>query len=274
MSHRRYFPKGLIYSVLAGVLCFCCSPVSALEIIVDDDDANTSSVGEWVKVKGPKNIESSWEESSVRNELTGRFRWHPDIPVAGEYTVYAWWTSGRKRSDYALFMVSSDEGITKIRVDQNNYSSGGKWNKLGIFTFSAGSSQYIQVRGQSTPGKVSADAVRLVKVGSPPSTLNGFDHISENDWDETAVRKVLHVFAYGGQSTDAQITARAGMAPVQAITEILTFGAHNDKLSPPEDATRNTNGTLEDLQTFWSSDDPANPVRPDRNAYEVFFHAP
>ena len=62
MSHRRYFPKGLIYSALAGVLYICCSPVSALEIIVDDDDANTSSVGEWVKGKGPKNIESEFRE--------------------------------------------------------------------------------------------------------------------------------------------------------------------------------------------------------------------
>ena len=71
-------------------------------------------------------------------------------------------------------------------------------------------------------------------------------------WNETAVRKILQTFAYGGHSTDQQITLWAGMDPEQAITEILSFDAVNEKLSPSEDDTSAQGGRLEDLMAYWS----------------------
>lgn len=262
----------LVYGFFACVVYFYASPANALEIIVDDNDVNTSFTGDWGEVRGAKKKEMSWNNSSLRNLTSGRFRWHPHIAEAGDYTVYAWWTSGSIRSDKVLYKVLSNVGINKIRVDQRNSSNGGRWNELGTFSFSAGNSQYIQVSsGHNVKGAMSADAIRLVKVG-PSSTTLPFDHISESDWDATAVRKVLNVFTYGGQSTDTQIIAWADMPPTQAITEMLTFDPHNDKLSPPEDATRSTDGTLAGVQAFWSSDDPSNPVRPDRRDEFAVLH--
>ncbi|WP_211316917.1 hypothetical protein [Arenicella xantha] len=65
------------------------------------------------------------------------------------------------------------------------------------------------------------------------------------DWDVRAVRKVLKLFAFGGQAFDSQIVAWANMLPEVAIQEMLNFDEHNSKLSPlipgeryPEAATQ------------------------------------
>ncbi|MCP4696459.1 MAG: hypothetical protein GY862_06385 [Gammaproteobacteria bacterium] len=91
------------------------------------------------------------------------------------------------------------------------------------------------------------------------------------DWDNTAVRKVLHAFAFGGFADDTQIETWAGMAPEQAIQEMLTFDTVNAKLSPPQgDGLDNTHGTLAELSEFWSASDPANPIHPEeQNGYNL-----
>lgn len=99
---------------------------------------------------------------------------------------------------------------------------------------------------------------------STNTTTIGFEKVSQSSWTETSVRKVLHTFAYGGLATDGQIQLWAGMSPDMAVREMLTFEPFNDMLSPPEDAARLTNATLEDLQALWSSSDVENPVRVDR----------
>ena len=92
----------------------------------------------------------------------------------------------------------------------------------------------------------------------------GLQQISEDEWDDTAVRKVLHTFAYGGHATDQQITDWADMPSEQAIVEMFTFDEHNLKLSPVTasnyDGLDKRDGTLRGLGEFWSSDDPQNGV--------------
>ncbi|MEM7019141.1 MAG: DUF1800 family protein [Pseudomonadota bacterium] len=88
-----------------------------------------------------------------------------------------------------------------------------------------------------------------------------FETISDAQWDETAVRKVLHTFAYGGFAADAQIQTWANMSPAQAIQEILTLDTTNTLVSPPAgDGLDSQDGTLAGLSTFWSSDDAMNPI--------------
>jgi len=84
------------------------------------------------------------------------------------------------------------------------------------------------------------------------------------DWNETAVRKVLHTFAYGGFATDAQIQLWAQMPAEQAIEEMLSFNPVNPKLSPNEDYSVAHGYSLTSLQDFWSSADANNPVRQDQ----------
>lgn len=88
--------------------------------------------------------------------------------------------------------------------------------------------------------------------------------VGDADWTETSVRKVLAVFAFGGQATDDQIRVWADMSPRAAIVEMLTFAYVNPKLSPAEDATTAHGTSLAELQQFWSGTDAGNPMRWDK----------
>ena len=111
--------------------------------------------------------------------------------------------------------------------------------------------------------------------GKPPKDGGGATTLSSvkfKDWNELNVRRVLNTFAYGGLATDAQIEIWAGLKPEQAVAEILTFSAVNDKLSPPEggDETDLHCGSLAELQNFWSSDNTGNAMKyADRYLYAV-----
>lgn len=63
---------------------------------------------------------------------------------------------------------------------------------------------------------------RLVAEPSPVELLPGLPMISDASWTETAVRKVLHIFAFGGHASDSQVQAWADMPPDRAIAEMLT----------------------------------------------------
>ncbi|MEY3220359.1 MAG: hypothetical protein RIT27_1716 [Pseudomonadota bacterium] len=80
-------------------------------------------------------------------------------------------------------------------------------------------------------------------------------------WNETAVRKVLHTFAFGGFTTDEQIKIWAQMSPEQAIKEILTFETVNEKVSPPDNTIAPTDKTLKGLSSFWQSQETTNPIQ-------------
>ena len=103
-------------------------------------------------------------------------------------------------------------------------------------------------------------------VDPPILPAGGLKTVDDETWDETAVRKVLRTFAFGGQADDEQIRSWADMSPGKAIREILTFDPHNLDLSPenPVDTDRlsQRDGTWEGLSEFWSSSDPENPVYP------------
>lgn len=92
-----------------------------------------------------------------------------------------------------------------------------------------------------------------------------FTTVSKAQWNETAVRKVLHTFAFGGFASDAQIQTWADMPPKNAIAQILTFSTTNQQLSPAEDQTSllletQPDSTLKVLQEWWMSDLATNPM--------------
>jgi hypothetical protein len=130
------------------------------------------------------------------------------------------------------------------------------------------------------------DASDSVSDFSRPSQTNhvtiqtlGLQVVSDEAWDDTAVRKVLHTFAYGGHATDAQIAAWADMPPELAIVEMLSFEQHNLLLSPVTasnyDQVDRRDGTLQGLSEFWSSDDPSNGVPAEnRQRYQIDFWTP
>lgn len=108
------------------------------------------------------------------------------------------------------------------------------------------------------------DSVPLNVVGSIPL-------ISNSDWNETAVRKVLQVFAFGGFASDKQITAWANQSPKAAIVQIISFNTTNQYLSPAEnkDKLDSVDGSLLGLSKLWSSSSAQNLYAPDlRDRFE------
>lgn len=106
----------------------------------------------------------------------------------------------------------------------------------------------------------------------PPEANRTAYTIEASEWTETAVRKVLHTFAFGGFASDAQIKAWAGMKPEEAIDEILSFQPYHTQLSPPDptDKLNQKTGSLAALGKHWASSASDNPTPTStRNDYKV-----
>ncbi len=98
-----------------------------------------------------------------------------------------------------------------------------------------------------------------------------FEELSGADWDQTAVRKVLHVFAFGGCASDQQIRIWADMEPHFAVMEMITLDDFNPKLSPTPpagSAAALPGGGLRALADHWAHRSTVVPEER-RERYEV-----
>lgn len=86
--------------------------------------------------------------------------------------------------------------------------------------------------------------------------LKSFVPLSNEEWDEFTVRRVLNTFAYGGHSEDKQIQAWADKNPEVAISEMLTFYKEKDDDASPD--IRIQKMTMAELGEYWSSNSPSN----------------
>lgn len=87
-------------------------------------------------------------------------------------------------------------------------------------------------------------------------SVGGFRRLSSSEWDEAAVRRVLHTFAWGGHPRHTTITAWANMPPEVAIVQMLNFKHHNSLLSRPHaqdrDGLSNQPNTLASIRSYLS----------------------
>lgn len=134
------------------------APISIpdMEIVVDDPEA--SFVGSW------------WASSQVSGyigdgymykiEGVGSYTstWSFDIPQAGDWEVYARWTSSNNRATDAPFTIKHADGADTIYVDQE--VNGGEWNSLGVYPFGEGGGSVVL--SDLADEVVIADAIRLV----------------------------------------------------------------------------------------------------------------
>ncbi|MBZ0156689.1 MAG: hypothetical protein K8I29_10845, partial [Alphaproteobacteria bacterium] len=132
------------------------------EIIVDNGDAGTSSTGLW-KVSGAPN---PYGKDSLYSRETATYTWHADLPQAGAYEVYVWWTEYSSRSDYAPVTIQYDNGSEVVRVNQQ--VNGGKWNYLGTYSFDTVKGGTVTLTsGDPYADSYSADAVKFVYTDQP-----------------------------------------------------------------------------------------------------------
>ena len=129
-----------------------------VEIIIDNTDAQFSTGGTgW-------NTGTSTQQfaTNFRNHLAGTgtntATWTPDIPHAGEYSVYAWWVDSTNRATNAPYTINHSGGSETVRLSQK--IMGGTWNYLGTYIFSAGTAGTI-VLSDDADGLVIADAIKI-----------------------------------------------------------------------------------------------------------------
>lgn len=85
----------------------------------------------------------------------------PNLPVAGSYSVYAWYPQGSNRCSAAPHVVNFNGGSETFYLDQR--ANGGKWNLLATKPFAAGTSGGVTIHNStSASGIVMADAVRFL----------------------------------------------------------------------------------------------------------------
>ena len=137
------------------------------EIIVDNADSNTAQVGRW-RMSGGKD---PWGDSSLYGGIGSEFYWYPEVPEAGTYNVYGYWTYYSTRSNQVPFYIKHADGTTKIIMNMRDETFASRWNLLGRFRFDQAGPQEIWVSGEN--GQACADAIKLVPAGSgsPPEVL-------------------------------------------------------------------------------------------------------
>jgi len=107
---------------------------------------------------------------------------------------------------------------------------------------------------QSIRGIALAESYSWSFQTEPEPNLNLFESVSAEEWNETAVRKVLHAFAFGGHTSDEQIQKWASDPPADAIEEMLSLYPVNYLLSPPQEDYIHLHGkSLLSLAKHWSS---------------------
>lgn len=86
--------------------------------------------------------------------------------------------------------------------------------------------------------------------------VGGFRKISDSAWDESAVRRVLHTFAWGGHARPTTIAKWAKLSPEVAIVQMLNFKHHNFLLSQPHakdrDGLSSQPNTLASVRSYLS----------------------
>lgn len=130
-----------------------------------------------------------------------------------------------------------------------------------------------------TSGLLAANPFVLPPDDSPPmgpapvaqlEQLDGLATVASENWNVSAIRRVLQAFAFGGHATEHQLQVWAAMQPEQAIIEMLRFDVVNPRLSAMDGARSSgpTCGSLRALQEFWGSEHVRNPVQQfDRSYY-------
>lgn len=143
------------------------------DIMVDNDNANNDTT------RAKFTWTSSWALNSQQTDKHlnsyrladgdgptndgAAFKFYVSSP--GNYHVYAWWTDASSRTTSASYRVFELEGGTLLAdLLVNQQINGGKWNLLGTYTFGqVGWAKVLMSRSLSGPGKISADAIRVVR---------------------------------------------------------------------------------------------------------------
>lgn len=138
------------------------SALTNVVAIVDNADTNrVQIIGTWqssTSNPGYYGTDYLHDQNSGKGQKSVRFI--PDLPMSGQYRVYARWTEGSNRPTNTPVTVYHRDGSQTVYVNQQR--DNGLWIELGTFPFAIGNQGSVLIENRDTTGYVIADAVAFV----------------------------------------------------------------------------------------------------------------
>lgn len=132
--------------------------VTPWDIVVDNADPGFSASERWETAAPADSYQGGGRYQLFDAHETAVFR--PNIPVDGDYDVYAWWHAAPENAPDTPFTITGNTG--PVTVSQNQRVNGGMWVHLARVHFLAGKSGSVTVTSRASTGFIVADAVRFV----------------------------------------------------------------------------------------------------------------
>lgn len=94
--------------------------------------------------------------------------WKGDLPLSGQWDVYARWEGGRGKASKAVYEVVTGAGTQRFLADQRRSEKGDGWFLLGRAALTDPKAVTVRLTAEDG-GVVVADAIRLVGPFAPPT---------------------------------------------------------------------------------------------------------
>ncbi|WP_442506616.1 ELWxxDGT repeat protein [Novipirellula sp. SH528] len=131
-----------------------------------ENTSTTTLIGGWSpSVSTPGFEGANYLYTTPGSNSTATFT--PTIAIAGQYEVFMKYSSHANRASNAKVSVTHADGTFAIL--QNQKTGGGVFQSLGLFNFETGTAGHVSINGAGSNGYVTADAVRLVRIGDTVS---------------------------------------------------------------------------------------------------------
>jgi len=113
----------------------------------------------------------SYRKPRTENYATATFT-SPALSTAGDYNVYAWWTSHKDYANHAGYTIYHDGAESPAEVVKGHKTDGGQWNLLGTYPYNADSTGTVVLDNDyAWGGWLIADAVKWEEVANPANTV-------------------------------------------------------------------------------------------------------
>lgn len=140
------------------------TPIPPEEIIIDNQDGAFSVVGWWgtYRTTGGYGEDIRYTGKKSSRQSTKSATWSLNIPISGNYQVYAMWLAHSSLSGDVGYQIYYNGQTETVLANQTQ--NGDTWNLLGTYFFdSQRTDQKIMITNEfSTGQRVCADAIRLV----------------------------------------------------------------------------------------------------------------
>jgi hypothetical protein len=161
-AHRSEKVLATVFALTLAIF-HSTNAAGANELILDNGEAGTSFTERWNPWNTKKNQETPYGKNSLYTYSAGAtYTYHFDLPAAGEYQVFAWWSASKIHSTSVPYDIIHQNGTSTVTANQQK--NGGQWNQLGT-TWNFDKTATITIRPLGV-GTVIADAIMLVPMAT------------------------------------------------------------------------------------------------------------